>query len=131
MLRTARPCRRPGMRCTALAKTRNPPRIPGRSVNNTKLYGSLKTLQAILNTCVLRDLIYFVTLLNKQSKPWESSNLTGLWYKVQVINTGKLSHRSNLILNILYRQSHLTSSYPRNSLPLRAIVAKQQLLDSL
>lgn len=131
MLRTALPCRRPGTRCTALAKTRNPPRIPGGSGENAKfIILFFRDPLAVLNTCILRDHIHFVTSLNEQSEPWESSNLTGLWYKVQAINTGKLSHKSNLILNILYRQSHLTSSYPRNSLSLGAIAAKQQLLDS-
>lgn len=91
------------MRCTALAKTRNPPKIPGGSGENVKLIiWVFKDSRAVLNTCILRDRIDFVTLLNEQSEPWESSSLTGLWYKVQAINTGKLSHKSNLILNILY-----------------------------
>lgn len=130
-LHRALPCRRPGTRCTALAKTRNPPRIPGGSRENAKsIILFCKDPQVVLNIHISRDHIWFVTLLNEQSEPWESSNLTGLWYKVQAINTGKLSHKSNLILNILYRQSHLTSPYPRNSLSLRVIAAKQQLLDS-
>lgn len=119
------------MRCTALAKTKTPPRIPGGNRENAKFFMlCLKDTQAVLNTCILTDHIYFLTLLNEQSKPWESSNLIGQWYKVQAINTGKLSHKSNLILNILYRQNHFTSSYPRNPLSLGASAAKQQLLDS-
>lgn len=131
MLHTALPCRRPGTRCTALAETGNPPKIPRGSRENKKLIiFFFKDPRAVLNAYVLRDHMYFITLLDEQSEPWESSNLSGPWYKVQAINTGKLPHKSNSILNILYRQSHLTSSYPRNSLTLGAIASKQQLLHS-
>lgn len=57
------------MRCTALAKTKTPPRIPGGSRENAKfIILCLKDTQAVSNTCILRDHIFCnIVKLNRVS----------------------------------------------------------------